>query len=59
MYGSGNGPKGLELVLIECEDDLSHLAEFQTPTIFDHDGEFNHSIFYWAPKIIKIIICIL
>src|ERR1700683_2612805 len=36
--------------------DLSRLAEFQTPTIFDRDFEFHHSIFYRALKIVKIII---
>ena len=38
---------------------LSHLAEFQTPTVFDHDFDLHHSIFYNAPKIVKIIIYIL
>ena len=35
---------------------LSRLAEFQTPIILDHDFNFHHSIFYRAPKIVKIII---
>ena len=35
--------------------DLTRLAEFQTPTIFDRDFDFHRSIFYWAPKIVKII----
>jgi hypothetical protein len=34
-------------------------AEFQTPTIFDRDFNFHCSIFYRAPKIVKIIIYIL
>jgi hypothetical protein len=34
-------------------------AEFQTPTIFDRDFNFHRSIFYRAPKIVKIIIYIL
>jgi hypothetical protein len=35
--------------------DLSRLAEFQTPTIFDRDFDLHRSIFYRAPKIMKII----
>jgi hypothetical protein len=34
---------------------LSRLAEFQTPTIFDCDFDLHRSIFYGAPKIVKII----
>jgi hypothetical protein len=36
--------------------DLSRLAEFQTPTIFDRDINLHRSIFYRFPKITKIII---
>ena len=36
--------------------DLSRLAEFQTPTIFDRDSNFHHSILYKFPKFVKIII---
>jgi hypothetical protein len=32
------------------------LAEFQTPTIFDHNFDFDCSISYRASKIMKIII---
>jgi len=39
--------------------DLSHLAEFETPTVFDRAFYFHHSIFPRYPKIVKIIICIL
>ena len=39
--------------------DLLHLAEFQTPTIFDHNFNFHCSIFYRSPKIMKIIVYIL
>ena len=35
--------------------DLTRLAEFQTLTIFDRDFDFHRSIFYGAPKIVKII----
>jgi hypothetical protein len=48
MSGSGNGPKASRLVLIEWEGkhvDLSRLAEFQTPTVFDHDFDLDRSIF--------------
>ena len=34
----------------------SRLAEFETLTIFDHDFEIYRSIFYRAPKIVKIMI---
>ena len=47
------------LVADERDADLSSLAEFQTPTIFDRDFDFHRSIFYRAPKIVKIIIHIL
>jgi hypothetical protein len=39
--------------------DLSRLAEFQTPTIFNCAFNFHHSIFYRSPKIMKIILYIL
>ena len=39
--------------------DLSRLAEFETPTIFDRAFYFHRSIFSRHPKIVKIIICIL
>ena len=38
---------------------LSHLAEFQNPTNFERNCEFYCSTFYRAPKITKIIICVL
>jgi hypothetical protein len=47
MGGSDNGPKALRLV------------EFQTPTVFDCDFNSHHSLFYWPPKIMKIILYIL
>jgi hypothetical protein len=50
---------GCVLVVDERERerlDLSRLAEFQTPTIFDRDFDFHRSIFYRSPKIVKIII---
>ena len=34
-------------------------AEFQTPTIFDRNFDFHHSIFYRIPKIVKIITYVL
>jgi hypothetical protein len=37
--------------------DLSRLAEFQTPTIFDRAFDFHRSIFYKPPKIVNIILC--
>jgi hypothetical protein len=43
----------------EREADLSCLAEFQTPTILDHNFDFHHSISYSDLKIVKIIVCIL
>ena len=43
------------LVVDERDADLS---EFETPTIFDRDFDFHRSIFYRAPKIVKIIIYI-
>ena len=42
--------------------DLLHLAEFQTPTILDHDFNLHCSIFYifyGLPKTVKIIIYII
>ena len=36
--------------------DLSRLAKFQTPNVFDRDFEFYRSMFYRSPKIMKIII---
>ena len=36
----------------------SRLAEFQTPTVFDRDFDFHHSIFKKFPKIVKILIYI-
>ena len=51
-WSSGRRHKGQHI-------SLSHLAEFQTPTIFDHDFDLHRSIFYNAPKIVKIIIYIL
>ena len=36
--------------------DLLRLAEFQTPTIFDRDYNYCHSILYRSHKITKIII---
>ena len=46
------------LVVDERDADLSRLAEFQSPTIFDRDFDFHRSIFDRAPKIVKIIIYI-
>ena len=43
----------------ERDTDLSRLAEFQTPTILDHNFDFHRSISYSDPKIVKIIIYIL
>ena len=48
------------LVLVQagkCQH--SYLAEFQTPTFFDRDFDFNCSTFSRAPKTMKIIIYIL
>jgi hypothetical protein len=48
------------LVLVQpgkCQH--SYLAEFQTPTFFDRDFNFNCSTFSRAPKTMKIIIYIL
>ena len=39
--------------------DLWRLAEFQTPTIFNHNFDFSCSIFYSCPKIMNMIICVL
>src|SRR6266436_8749602 len=38
---------------------LTHLAEFQTPTNCNCNFNCYHSIFYRLPKIIKMIICTL
>src|SRR5258705_11938276 len=35
--------------------DLSRLAEFQTPTIFDRNCNFNRCTRYGPPKIVKMI----
>src|SRR6202051_3711490 len=48
------------LVLVQagkCQH--SYLAEFQTPTFFDRDFDFNCSTFSRAPKTMKMIIYIL
>ena len=34
---------------------IGDIAEFQTPTLFDCDCEFDYSTFYRSPKIVKII----
>jgi hypothetical protein len=47
------------LVADERDVDLSRLAEFQTPTIFDHNFDFHCTIFYRGPKIAKMIIYII
>ena len=47
------------LVVNERDTNLSHLAEFQTPTIFNCNFNFHCSIFYRGLKIVKIIIYIL
>ena len=36
--------------------DLSRLAKFQTPNVFDRDFEICRSTFYRSPKIMKIFI---
>ena len=63
MNGSGSGLKASHSVLIKLEpskhDNLSHLVEFQTPTIFDHDHDFDCSTFYKHSEIVKIFICTL
>ena len=59
---SGIGPKVSRLVLNRVEATQRQtpcLAEFQTPTVFDLDFDLHRSIFYDAPKIVEIIICIL
>jgi hypothetical protein len=38
---------------------LPRLTEFQTPTIFDHNRNFNRNTFYRLHKIVKIIDCTL
>ena len=50
------------MLAVDVQDDaqsLSRLAEFQTLTVFDHDFDLHCSIFYNAPKIVKIKIKIL
>jgi hypothetical protein len=38
---------------------LVALAEFETPTIFDHDCDFNRSTSYMPLKFVEIIQCTL
>jgi hypothetical protein len=47
------------LVVDKRETNLLRLVEFQTLTIFDCDFDFDCSIFYRGPKIVKVIIYIL
>src|ERR1700736_3131458 len=46
-------PVVVELKTTQCT--LSRLAEFQIPTIFDHDYDFNCNTRYGSPKSVQII----
>ena len=44
---------GLLVDVITFRVSLPHLTEFQTPTIFDHNRNFNRNTFYRLHKIVK------